>query len=270
MAAKSNKQKPKGKQRGAITPSKDSPFKEIQHPKKRAFLTAYSKTANIIRSCEFAKIDRSTQWHWMRDPDFAKAFETAKAMGCESLEAEAIRRATEGVQRLKFYEGEPIMVPALDKSGRPITKNGQQVLVPYVEHEFSDTLLIFLLKGANPSKYREKSDVNVGVNVGVQVVETDDWYGTKAAVGHAPAGDGASTLDPALAGEVQGRHLRASVGKNGHRSNGHSEGTRAIPGPEEGGDRRGEDLVDRTDIQGGIEDLAGPEESDEGGVGREE
>jgi hypothetical protein len=38
-------------------------------------------------------------------------------------------------------------------------ETNKPVTVPYVEHEYSDTLLIFLLKGARPEKYRERADV---------------------------------------------------------------------------------------------------------------
>ncbi len=48
------------------------------------------------------------------------------------------------------------MVPLLGQDGLPVlNEGGGPILVPYVEHEYSDTLLIFLLKGGRPERYRE-------------------------------------------------------------------------------------------------------------------
>ena len=55
-------------------------------------------------------------------------------MGADMLEDEAVRRAKDGVER-------------------PVYQGGK--LVGHVQ-EYSDTLLIFLLKGARPEKYRDR------------------------------------------------------------------------------------------------------------------
>ncbi len=73
---------------------------------------------------------------------YREAFEEAQEMACDAFEYEARRRAIEGVKRFKFHNGKPIIDP----------ETGQ----PYFEYEYSDTLLIFLLKGAMPEKYRER------------------------------------------------------------------------------------------------------------------
>ena len=75
-------------------------------------------------------------------PAFAKAWEEAMDVSCDLLEEEARRRAYEGLERKKFNRsGKPIKDPATRRQ--------------YVEREYSDTLLIFLLKAHRPDKYRE-------------------------------------------------------------------------------------------------------------------
>ena len=93
-----------------------------------------------------------------KDEDFAEAFEEAMNAAMDNLEAEAIRRAVEGVEEPVYYRGEE--VGSINKK--------------------SDQLLMFLLKG-NKSKYREKkTDVNVNANVGIALLpatsgSVSDW-----------------------------------------------------------------------------------------------
>lgn len=69
-----------------------------------------------------------------------------------------------------------------------------------------------------------KAGTQVNVNVGVQVVESDDWYGTRAAAESraiATAGDGASAGSPALPSPIQSGGNGKALGQNGNGSNGH-------------------------------------------------
>lgn len=87
-----------------------------------AFLGALVATGgNIVQACKNTKIDPSTPYTkpWKEDETFQEALTKAKEMGAEVLESEAIRRAMDG-------------------------------------RKPSDTLLIFLLKGAMPEKYAER------------------------------------------------------------------------------------------------------------------
>ena len=135
-------------------------------PKKRprwadAFLAALAITGNIRQSCEAAEIDRRTAYY-LRDEDqtFAIEWDSALEQSADLLEQEARRRAEQGVRRLKFHNGAVITVQALSPDGMPLTQeDGTPFMVPYVEHEYSDTLMIFLLKGIRPEKYRERADV---------------------------------------------------------------------------------------------------------------
>jgi hypothetical protein len=115
-------------------------FDNIRHPQKRAMLAAYTETANISRSAAAAEIDRTTHYVWMReDADYRAAFESAKEIAVDSLEDEAIRRAKDGLLK-------------------PVYQGGK--LVGHIQ-EYSDTLMIFLLKGARPEKYRERFDTHL-------------------------------------------------------------------------------------------------------------
>ena len=75
------------------------------------------------------------------DEEFATAFREAQRMGVDVLEDEARRRAFEGVEEVVYYQG----------------------LAVDVAKKYSNSLLVFLLKGAKPKKYRENSSVDHNV-----------------------------------------------------------------------------------------------------------
>jgi hypothetical protein len=79
-----------------------------------------------------AGIDRGTHYDWLQDPEYKAQFEAAQLQAADMLEEEAIRRAYHGIEK-------------------PVTIAGKREVI----HEHSDTLLIFLLKGARPQKYRD-------------------------------------------------------------------------------------------------------------------
>jgi argininosuccinate synthase len=102
----------------------------ISHPKKRAFLAAYAKCGNVTVAAEQAEISRKAHYEWMQaDPIYAEWFEDAHEEAIQRMEAEARRRAVEGVMKPVFYKGE---------------------IVGYV-NEYSDNLLMFNLKAARSS-----------------------------------------------------------------------------------------------------------------------
>lgn len=102
--------------------------------KKRAFLKAYAATGNISDAASQTGIDRGTHYKWLKDDaEYGQAFENAKEQAVDILELEARRRAATGWLEPVFWQGEIV--------GRV--------------RKFSDILLIFLLKGARPGKYRE-------------------------------------------------------------------------------------------------------------------
>jgi hypothetical protein len=115
-------------------------YKKIRNPKKRAFLAAVARTGNVTISAEIADVARSAHYQWLEaDPVYVEAFEDAMEQAAQRLEAEARRRAEEGVEEPVFYKGK--------KCG--------------VIRKYSDTLLIFLMKGAMPDKYKERTSTEL-------------------------------------------------------------------------------------------------------------
>lgn len=86
------------------------------------------------------------------DEAFAAAWDDAIEAATDALELEARRRAVEGTDRPVFYQG------------------GE---VGYVR-EYSDTLLIFLLKAHRPKKFRERVELEHQVPGGVKVMLSFD------------------------------------------------------------------------------------------------
>ncbi len=127
----------------------DSPdVPQTSTPQKRPrwvkpFLLALAETGVVSSAAGAAKVDRTRpyQLRW-EDPEFAAAWDSAVEIAADKLEREAVRRAREGLVRYKFLkDGSPILDPRTQE--------------PYYELEYSDTLLIFLLKGLRPGKYRD-------------------------------------------------------------------------------------------------------------------
>lgn len=104
--------------------------------KAAAFLAAYAKTCSVTISARAAKCLRSDHYNWLRfDPAYKAAFEELHEEAAQILEDEAVRRALEGVEK-------------------PITVAGEREVI----REYSDTLLIFMLKGMKPAKFRERHE----------------------------------------------------------------------------------------------------------------
>lgn len=127
----------------------------------KAFLTSLAISGIVGAACAAAEIERSTAYRLREnDETFAAEWEEALDTAADALESEARRRAERGVQRLKFHNGVLIKVQAESPEGIPLVDvDGNPIMVPYVEHEYSDTLAIFLLKGMKPEKYRDRHEV---------------------------------------------------------------------------------------------------------------
>jgi hypothetical protein len=133
--------------------------------KEKRFLNSLRKYGNVSKAARAAGVGRRTAYEWREeDKAFAAAWDGALEEATDALELEARRRAHEGVERVKVFHGQIIMVPKLDRKGNPIVdqRTGEPVMVPLTEHEYSDTLLIFLLKAHRPEKFRDRVDVTSG------------------------------------------------------------------------------------------------------------
>lgn len=118
-------------------------------PKKdwqEAFLDKLRSSPNVAAAAKAAGYSR--QWMYEvreQDTEFAKAWDDAIAESLDVAEGELYRRAVRGVVKKVFYQ---------DKQIDTIK-------------EYSDTLLIFLLKSHKPEKYRETTRSEVtGANGG--------------------------------------------------------------------------------------------------------
>lgn len=111
--------------------------------KERArFLIALSETGSVLRSCELAQVARPTVYRWREsDKEFGKAWDAALERGTDALEDEAVRRAYHGTEK-------------------PVYQGGKKV--GHVR-EYSDTLLIFMLKARRPERFKDRSEHKVDV-----------------------------------------------------------------------------------------------------------
>jgi hypothetical protein len=108
---------------------------------EKAFLTGLSKLGTVSAACRAARIERSTAYrHREASADFKEAWEYARLAFADLLEKEAIRRATKGTRRAKYFK---------------------DTLLCY-EREYSDTLLLALLRANNPQKFKDRVDVTSG------------------------------------------------------------------------------------------------------------
>ncbi len=113
--------------------------------KQNAFLKAYARHGTVTHASRDAGVHVSYHYNWLEiDPEYPEKFKFAHQEAVEALEKEARRRALEGVEEpTGWYKGEP---------GGFVKK-------------YSDTLLIFLLKGALPEKYKDRFE-HTGKNGG--------------------------------------------------------------------------------------------------------
>jgi hypothetical protein len=101
---------------------------------QKEVIAAFEETGNITAACKKVRVPRRTFYNWLKKPAFEKMYNEALPMALGVLEDEARRRAVDGTLKPVFYKGQPV--------GKI--------------REYSDTLLIVLLKAHAPAKYKEK------------------------------------------------------------------------------------------------------------------
>ena len=112
----------------------------ITDPKKRKFILALSILGNRSRAARAVGVSPMVPWMWRKQDDdghFSKAYDLAMKCAADLHEDELYRRASEGVLEPVFQGGR--LVGSIRK--------------------YSDTLLIFMLKGSMPDKYGDKTKV---------------------------------------------------------------------------------------------------------------
>lgn len=128
------------------TPKKAAPVPQAPPPPDwaPAFLAALAATGNVSDAARQSGVGRRTAYD-RRDaePDFKAAWADALDAACDALELEARRRALQGVTRPVFGSG---------GAGVGTVQVGEV-------QEYSDTLMIFLLKAHRPERFNPPRDV---------------------------------------------------------------------------------------------------------------
>jgi hypothetical protein len=110
---------------------------------RRVFLDVLAATCNVSAACNEAGVHRGTAYrHKGKCPRFAEKWDDAIDVAVDSLYAEARRRAKDGVKRGIWHQGKRVGF----------------------ERDFSDTLLIFLLKAHRPEMFRDNFNVGQAID----------------------------------------------------------------------------------------------------------
>lgn len=205
------KKKPKLTRTTTVYKSKE----RVRLVRQEAFLKFLSETGIVTTALEKAGIAYHTYATWQqRDEKFKEQVAEAVEISTQKMEAEAHRRAVRGVKKPVFYRGEEV---------------GQI-------DEYSDGLLMFLLRSRRPDVYGDKVKISGNLNHEgeIRIVEATDWYGNSDRL---PA----ETFAPhaprvAVAVTVQSPVVRPPVEQDSNGPADGLEGPRGIPGPTEGGD----------------------------------
>jgi len=105
-----------------------------------------SNCGQVLTAARWSKVNRHQHYVWMEeDPTYPARFKQAKRRWLQALEDEANRRAHDGVESPVLYEGKPVYV----------------VGGPLKEREYSDTLLLALLKAYDRERFGDKSQVDL-------------------------------------------------------------------------------------------------------------
>lgn len=121
--------------------------------KKTAFLDAFGRIGTVTGAAQVAGITARLHYDWMDlDLQYVEEFAAKGQESLERLEAEARRRAAVGVEKPVLYAGNQVLV---EDTSQPPGPDGRRPKKLLTEREYSDILLIFLMKGLAPQKYRD-------------------------------------------------------------------------------------------------------------------
>jgi hypothetical protein len=104
---------------------------------KRIYLWHLMQFGVLDAAAEAADVARTRAWEWrVKDPKFGAAAAHCMQLSRDRLEQAAVRRAVEGVERGVYFKGQKIGT----------------------EREYSDVVLIFLMKHLYPERYLPKKE----------------------------------------------------------------------------------------------------------------
>lgn len=104
--------------------------------KRKRFLEKFAETGNVTTAALYAGATRAWAYRLRKTNEkFKKEWDEAEQEACDRLEEEARRRAVDGVKKFVYYKGKPV--------GKI--------------NEYSDLLLICLLRAHRPEKFDRRS-----------------------------------------------------------------------------------------------------------------
>jgi hypothetical protein len=129
--------------------------------KRRKFLEVLAQTGSVVKAAQAVGYTDTSYLQRIRreDEDFAHEWALAVEAAADVFEAEADRRALDGVEDPVYYKGSVV---------------GYKVV-------YSDALLMFRLRAMRPEKYAPRGgDTNVNVKFGIAVLpmtapNAEDW-----------------------------------------------------------------------------------------------
>lgn len=128
-------------------------FSKRTKKREAIFLDGLRRGFSVSLAASAAGVGRSTVYDWRLDCSiFAEQWDDAKEEGTDLLEDEAWRRAVTGIDKhVGFYQG----------------------VSNVTVKEYSDTLLILLLKSRRRSKFGDKLETDSEASVSVNLNEED-------------------------------------------------------------------------------------------------
>lgn len=127
--------------------------KRRKKQRQEDFLDKLIEYVSISTAAKKAKVSRSDVYWWIKnDLDFKILYDQACELAVAKLEDEAVRRAYEGYNK-------------------PVYQGGKKV---GTIKEYSDTLLIVLLKARAPEKYKDRHEMSGPGGKDLFASKTDD------------------------------------------------------------------------------------------------
>jgi hypothetical protein len=124
--------------------------RRISGRQKRRFVEALAESGNVTLAVLAARVSRSGIYANRHvDNAFARAWEEAEQVAADRLEAEAWRRAVDGVSEPLVSAGKLVC----DAEGQPM-----------VIQRYSDHLLALLLRAHKPEKFSDRTAVEIDVS----------------------------------------------------------------------------------------------------------
>jgi hypothetical protein len=123
---------------------------KLTRDRQKRFLEALAETGIVSVAVEIAGTSRTRVYELRkRDAAFAKAWEWAEETAADALEAEAWRRAVNGVQEPLVSAGKVVR----DDDGQPLAIR-----------RYSDALMLALLKARRPERFKDRAVVEHDVS----------------------------------------------------------------------------------------------------------